>query len=57
MRTVPPTKRTVEEMLLPEYRFDYSQAKPNWFARRIKPNLVAVLLEPDVAKAFTTPEP
>jgi hypothetical protein len=42
------------EDVLPEYNFDYSQAKPNRFARRHSP--VTVTLDPDVAKVFTTSE-
>ena len=38
--------------LLPEYRFDYSKAKPNRFAAKTQPRTVAVLLDPDVAKVF-----
>lgn len=39
-----------------EYRFDYSAAKPNRFASRIKEGSVAVLLEPDVALVFDNSE-
>ena len=40
-----------------EIRFNYNKARPNRFAERYEEskNLV-VLLEPDVAKVFTTPE-
>jgi hypothetical protein len=38
-----------------EYSFDYSQAKPNRFAG-IPNGSRVVLLEPDVAKVFATPE-
>jgi translation elongation factor EF-4 len=37
--------------LLPEYRFDYSKAKPNRFAARMS-DAIAVVLEPDVAAVF-----
>ena len=40
--------------LKPEYRFDYSQAKPNRFAGRASDQVV-VLLDPDVAQVFTDP--
>jgi hypothetical protein len=40
----------------PEYRFDYSRAKPNRFAKRAKGGVVAVLLEPDVAAVFKSSE-
>lgn len=39
-----------------EYRFDYSKAKPNRFAERTRPGSVAVLLDPDVAQVFKSPE-
>jgi hypothetical protein len=45
-----------EEDMLPEYRFDYSKGRPNRFAGRIKPGSRAVLLDPDVAEVFPTPE-
>jgi len=40
--------------LLPEYRFDYSQSKPNRFAARFKSDTVAVVLAPDVSEVFPT---
>lgn len=38
--------------LRPEYSFDYSKARTNRFAARLKGRTVAVVLEPDVAAAF-----
>jgi hypothetical protein len=38
--------------LRPEYRFDYTKAKPNRFAGRAQPGSVVVLLDPDVARVF-----
>jgi len=38
--------------LRPEYDFDYTKAKPNPYAARLKGRTVAVVLEPDVAEAF-----
>ena len=38
------------------YDFDYSQAKPNRFAARIKQESVMVVLDPDVADVFPTSE-
>jgi hypothetical protein len=49
------TSKTVKEMR-PEYHFDYSRAKPNRFAGRIEPDTLVVVLDPDVAAVFTTPE-
>jgi hypothetical protein len=48
--------RNQDEELLPEYRFDYSKARPNRFAARIKNGGRLVLIEPDVAEVFATPE-
>ena len=39
-----------------EYRFDYAKAKSNRFAERTRPGSVAVLLDPDVAEVFKSPE-
>ncbi|MCI0376838.1 MAG: hypothetical protein L0215_04480 [Gemmataceae bacterium] len=54
-RTVKPSQRHKQEML-PEYRFDYSKARPNRFAARLKQGRRAVLLDPDVAAVFSSPE-
>jgi hypothetical protein len=42
--------------LLPEYRFEYRKARPNRFATRFKAGSRLVLLDPDVAQVFTSPE-
>lgn len=56
MKKTPKTKpRKVEEMAA-EYRFDYRKAKPNRFASRMKDEPLIVLIEPDIAKVFKTPE-
>lgn len=44
------------EEMLPEYRFDYKKARPNRFAARMEPGSRMVVLDPDVAKVFTSPE-
>ena len=52
-------KETIAEEsdeLLSEYDFDYSKAKPNRFAAKRPAGSRMVLLEPDVAAVFTTPE-
>ena len=51
-----PTKVKAEppDELAPEYRFDYRKAKPNRFAKRTRPESIAVLLDPDVAQVFVT---
>lgn len=49
-------KRTRPDGLRPEYQFDYEQAKPNRFAKRMGPGTLAVVLEPDVAAVFRSSE-
>ncbi len=39
-----------------EYHFDYRQSRPNRFVDQIDTTAVVVVLDPDVAKVFTTPE-
>lgn len=39
-----------------EYRFDYRKARPNRFAALMKGRTVAVVLDPDVASVFRSPE-
>ena len=40
-----------------ELELDYSKARPNRFAERYKEaNPLVVLLDPDIAEVFTTPE-
>ncbi len=48
--------RKASETLRPEYRFDYSKARPNRFAGRGASKAVVVLLDPDVAKVFKNAE-
>jgi hypothetical protein len=55
------TAKTIEDddmsdELLPEYEFDYSKARPNRFAERVAEGSVAIVLDPDVAEVFKTPE-
>jgi len=45
-----------EKDMLREYHFDYSKARPNRFAARLKRGSRAVVLDPDVAAVFSTPE-
>jgi len=58
MRTTsrPKAKSSRSNGLQPEYRFDYSKAKPNRFADRVRAGSVAVLLDPDVAQVFQSAE-
>jgi hypothetical protein len=39
-----------------EYKFDYKKAKPNRFASRLQDEPLVVVLDPDVAKVFTSTE-
>jgi hypothetical protein len=57
MNKMPATKscKKVEEMSA-EYRFDYKKAKPNRFASRMEESPLVVVLDPDVAKVFTSTE-
>ena len=40
----------------PEYHFDYRQARPNRFAGDVAAGSLVVVLEPDIAQVFKTPE-
>jgi hypothetical protein len=44
------------EDLRKEYRFDYAKAKPNRFAGEPAEGRVVVVLDPDVAEVFETPD-
>jgi hypothetical protein len=58
MKKIRTTKkpRDQDAEMLPEYRLDYGKARPNRFAARIKRGGRLVLIEPDVAEVFATPE-
>ena len=45
-----------DDDMLPEYHFDYQQAKPNRFATRSGKKMTIVVLDEDVADVFSTPE-
>ncbi len=45
-------RKTSRDELRAEYDFDYSQSRPNRFASRMGENVVAVVLEADVAQVF-----
>lgn len=42
--------------MLPEYHLDYSKARPNRFARGIAEGSLVVVLEPELAQVYKTPE-
>ena len=45
-----------DDDMLPEYHFDYRQARPNRFATDVVEGSLVVVLEPDIARVFKTPE-
>lgn len=47
-----PKPRPRKTDLRTEYRFDYSESRPNRFAAQAASGAVAVLLDPDVATVF-----
>jgi hypothetical protein len=51
MKKTVKNRRDTDE-LRPEYDFSTSETRPNRFAARMKPPVVAVILEPDVAAVF-----
>jgi hypothetical protein len=49
-------RRAAREDMRREYRFDYTKARPNRFAVVLKGRTTAVVLDPDVASVFESPE-
>ena len=58
MSKIPSTKGnpSVSSEMLSEYRFDYRKARRNRFAQSIEEGSLIVVLDPDIAKVFQTPE-
>ena len=56
MKKTSETKIPKVQEMAAEYRFDYKKAKPNRFAARMKNEPLIVMVDPDVAKVFTTSE-
>jgi hypothetical protein len=58
MRSIPAGESPAEasDELLPEYHFDYGKARPNRFAASCPPGGRLVVLDPDIARVFTTAE-
>ncbi len=56
MKKMPIKKNSKVAEMAPEYRFDYKKAKPNRFASRMKDAPLVAVIDPDVAKVFTTPQ-
>lgn len=55
IRTTNKQRKQGEDML-PEYQFDYSKARPNRFAARLKHGSRVIVIDPDVAEIFATAE-
>ena len=59
MKQQPDQAKQVEfdaEDMKPEYQFDYAKAKPNRFAQIPPDGSLVVVLEPDIAQVFSTPD-
>lgn len=54
MKKTPVNKARKTAEISAEYKFDYKKAKPNRFASRMKDAPLIVILDPDVAKVFTS---
>ena len=51
-----PTPSEMSDDLRAEYALDYSHSRPNRFASRMSGEVMAVVLDPDVAAVFDTSE-
>jgi hypothetical protein len=49
-------QQDMTDELKDEYAFDYNKARPNRFAQKREEGSMVVVLEPDIAQVFTTPE-
>jgi len=56
MKKTSSRRRPKGEEMRREYRFDYRKSRPNRFATLMKQGTVAVVLDPDVASVFQSPE-
>ena len=50
------SRKPSSDKMRSEYRFDYSKARPSRFASRTSETPLVVLVDPDIAEVFTTPE-
>jgi hypothetical protein len=50
------SQKGAEPDMLPEYRFDYSKARPNRFASGQEGARIVVVLDPDISEVFKTPQ-
>ena len=56
MKKTPASKPRKTAEMAKEYHFDYSKAKPNRFASRMKDAPLVAVIDPDVSKVFRTSE-
>ena len=56
MKKTPATRPHKAAEMPPEYKLDYKKAKPNRFASRMKDSPLVVIVDPDVARVFTSAE-
>jgi hypothetical protein len=54
MKKMPANKSRKTAEISAEYKFDYKKARPNRFAAKMKEGPLVVILDPDVAKVFTS---
>lgn len=54
MKKTPVNKSRKAAEISAEYKFDYKKARPNRFAAKMKEGPLVVVLDPDVAKIFTS---
>jgi hypothetical protein len=57
MKKAPTSSDAAQDDDMPaEYQFDYTEARANRFAAAIPEGSRVVVLDPDIAKVFTSPE-
>jgi hypothetical protein len=54
MKKTPVNKSRKTAEMSVEYKFDYKKARPNRFAGKMKEGPLVIVLDPDVAKIFTS---
>ena len=56
MKKTPDSNHETNDDMQAEYQLDYSKARSNRFAPKIPEGARLVILDPDIAQVFTTPE-
>ncbi|PYV10319.1 MAG: hypothetical protein DMG23_08070, partial [Acidobacteria bacterium] len=56
MKKTSSRRRPRREEMRREYEFDYRKSRPNRFAPLMKGGTIAIVLDPDVASVFQSPE-